>query len=382
MELPTYFEDFLKSIRLSKQQQDECKDGHETLRKRLEADKELAPIIVATFLQGSYRRATAIRPTGKDKADVDVIVVTTLDKDQCSPDQALKKFVPFMEKHYKGHYDIQGRSIGIELRHVKLDLVVTAGPPELEAKALQAACVVAGVTPEEAEDWRLVPSWVPMDQRNRSGSWSLMERAKAEDEWKLSPLWIPDREAREWERTHPIAQIQWTWDKNRQCNRHYVNVVKAIKWWRRVNYPKPKYPKSYPLEHLTGDGCPSGIASVACGVAAALEAIASRYEGDAKARRTPFLPDRGVPEHNVLRRVSGDDFAKFHEQVCEGARIARRALDAETVQDSARAWRELFGEEFPEAPPDNDEGKGDAGPKKGGYTPRKEPSIVGGGRFA
>ena len=72
MELPTYFRDFLHDIRLTPNQIKSLKTGHTTLRKRLKEDKNLAPILVETFLQGSYRRHTAVRPNGDQRADVDV----------------------------------------------------------------------------------------------------------------------------------------------------------------------------------------------------------------------------------------------------------------------------------------------------------------------
>ncbi|MGD2092106.1 MAG: ThiF family adenylyltransferase [Candidatus Aminicenantes bacterium] len=41
-----------------------------------------------------------------------------------------------------------------------------------------------------------------------------------------------------------------TQKKNKICNGQFVNVVKCLKWWRKAMQPVPKYPKSYPLEHL------------------------------------------------------------------------------------------------------------------------------------
>ncbi len=86
MELPSYFADFLAEIRLTSKQIDDCKTGHRTLRKRLNEDREIAPILVSTFLQGSYRRATAVRPKGAQRADVDVIVVTKLPPEEVTPE--------------------------------------------------------------------------------------------------------------------------------------------------------------------------------------------------------------------------------------------------------------------------------------------------------
>jgi hypothetical protein len=381
VELPSYFADFLAAIRLTENQVDQCRTGHRVLRERLLADGRLAPAIVSTFLQGSYRRATAVRPHEGRRADVDVIVVTRLSMDDYpDPEAAMEEFLPFLDEHYAGKYSIQGRSIGIHLSYVDLDLVITAAPSESELGILEADSVTAEETLEDATDWRLVKSWVAPSRRSIPRALALMEMAKREADWKLSPLYIPDREARRWERTHPLAQMQWTSKKNQRCDGHYVNVVKAIKWWRRVNHPTPKYPKGYPVEHLVGVCCPDDIASVAQGVTLTLEAIAREYEWAATARVTPFLPDHGVPEHNMFGRVSAEDFATFHSQVHEAAAIARQALDSDDLTESVAGWQKLFGTSFPDAPP-GDDNRDDDGPK-GGYTPRKDVSVIGGGRFA
>jgi len=100
-------------------------------------------------------------------------------------------------------------------------------------------------------------------------------------------------------------------------------------------------------------------------------------------KQTPFIPDHGVPSHNVLGRVEGNDFAAFHELVSNAAKQARAAFDEQDTRKSAWLWRDLFGEKFPEPPSDksNDGDKGDK-PKPGGYTPRTEESTIAGGRFA
>jgi hypothetical protein len=376
MELPSYFNDFLAEIRPQDYHVNDYKTGHRTLRDRLKADETLSPIIVSTFLQGSYRRATAIRPQGDKRADVDVIVVTNLSEDKYTPKKALELFVPFLEKHYKDKYQPQGRSFGIELSYVDLDLVVTSAPSASESGTLKAESIISDNTPETPHadnDWRLVPSWISVETRSVisfSSAQYYLDAASKQAEWRLAPLRIPDRDTKEWQDTHPLEQIRWTWDKNRKCNKHYINVVKALKWWRRVNHPTPKYPKGYPIEHLIGQCCPDGIHSVAEGVTKTLEAIAEKYQTYASLKITPNLSDHGVPTHNVFKRVSGEDFAEFHNQVCVAAKIARLALDADNVNDSVTYWQELFGKKFPDAPPNNGNGG------NGGN------SFTGGGRFA
>ena len=133
MELPTYFDRFLKEIRPTQNQRDDCRTGHQTLRNRLHADEGLKSIVVSTFLQGSYRRATAVRPKEDSRSDVDIIVVTRLNRDDYQdPDKAMDVFVPFLKRYYAEKYRRQGRSFGIELSYVDLDLVITSAPSESE----------------------------------------------------------------------------------------------------------------------------------------------------------------------------------------------------------------------------------------------------------
>ena len=364
--LPSYFDRFLQDIRPTQNQRDECKTGHETLRDRLHNDESLKDIAIDTFLQGSYRRATAVRPTGDSKSDVDVIAVTNLDKSKYTPRQAMALFTPFLDKHYKGKWKAKGRAFGISLSYVELDLVITAAPSEVQTKSWRELTRLneSDILGETA--WEPADIWFPESLLDSS----ITERKAA---WKLEPLDIPDREANEWDKTHPLAQIAATWAKNRGTNWHYVNVVKAVKWWKVSQQSDMEYPKGYPLEHLLWVSCPDNIDSVAQGVVLALEDISSRYQVYADSGQVPFVPDHGVPEHNVLGRLSAEDFQEFHQRICVAADRARNAFDETDVCESAEKWRLLFGSKFPQCPNNA---------KQGGYTPRKEASIVPGGRFA
>lgn len=384
MKLDSYFTDFLMEIRPTPAQRGDYKDGHERLRKRLLADERMAPAIVNTFLQGSYRRATGIRPKGDARPDVDVIVVTRFSEDEYTSQEALSAFTGFLDEHYAGKYEFNGRSISIELSRVDLDLVVTSAPSEAEEGVLLSDSVASLDTPEDTNDWMPNETWVELSKRDSPHARNLLAASKSQPAWKLSPLRIPDRDARDWQDTHPLAQIRWTWDKNRATNTHYVNVVKALKWWRRVNHPTPKYPKGYPLEHLIGQCCPDGIGSVAEGVTRALEEIRDRYRYEVSSGLKPYLQDHGVFQ-DVFRRIEPEEFAEFHEQVAAAAEIARRALGSADERESAEGWQKLFGGKFPAPPSDGGGGGGKGGGSGcgpgGGYTPREEQGRIGGGRW-
>jgi Second Messenger Oligonucleotide or Dinucleotide Synthetase domain len=352
MELPSCFRDFLKDIRLSDNQVENCITGHETLRSRLKSYEDLKGKIVNTFLQGSYRRSTAVRPANGARADVDVVVVTNLNEsDYPKPDDAINLFVPFLDKYYEGKYKIQNRSIGISLSYVDLDLVITSAPSEVDKIVLSSESVNETGQLELTPDWRLVPHWVRMENRGSLSGFDIQKRlleAKAAAEWKSAPLRIPDRERKCWENTHPLAQLIWTRDKNGRCNSHYINVVKALRWWKRINLDLPKYPKGYPLEHLIGLHCPDNIKTVAEGIVRSLENIVSAYHHEFSNRTVPYIVDHGV-EHNVFGRVTAEDFAGFYECIVEAASIARSAYDADTPVKSSELWRKLFGNKFPES---------------------------------
>lgn len=377
MDLPTDFATFLQDIRPTEHQRSERQTGHKTLRDRLNADEELKKCVISDFLQGSYRRATAIRPKGDRRSDVDIIVVTKLSEDEYTPVKAMDVFKPFLEKYYKGKWRLQGRSFGIEMSYVELDLVITSAPSEAEVGILQSDSVKTDDDLEEARDWRLHRSWLALNARMRTDARTLLAEAKGQ-EWMAQPLHIPDRDANKWEPTHPLAQIQWTRDKNARTDGHFVNVVKAIKWWRVEKHEEPKHPKGFPLERLIGECCPDGIESVAEGVVKTLEKIVSEYALTVLAGGKPSLPDYGVSTHDVFKRISADDFKKFYDQVKDAAVLARSAYDSDDRTESGNLWRDLFGSKFPK-PPANGGGGGGSGR---GYTPPTGPATPGSGRFA
>ena len=344
MELNESLKDLLTRIRPTDAQQKNLQDAHIMLRERLMADESLKPIIVETFLQGSYRRHTAVRPDG-DKSDVDIVAVTRLAREDFpDPEKAMDILVPFLNKYYAGKWKKKGRAIGIELSKVKMDVVIASAPSEAEEKTL-----------------------LEILQRE----WSDEGFGKGETEWRTEPLWIPDREARNWQRTHPREQIRWTQEKNARTNGHYVNVVKLVKWWWKTGHPEQDHPRSYPLEHIVGECCPDGATSLAQAFTETLEEIERRYGAQAARWEVPTLPDRGVPEQNVLKRITPQDFQSFHGKASNAASQARRALNSQDPKESSTLWAGIFGGLYAVGARTNS-----------GFTTREAPGIIRDRRFA
>ena len=360
--IQTYFQDFLTNIRLPDSLKKALISAHTELREQLKSDDLTKDLLVESFLQGSYARSTFIKPAPGKKVDVDVIVVTNIDHDTVSAQEAFAIITPFVKKYYQ-NYEQQKRSIGISLPEVDMDLVITAAPSEEVKRAIECAGLSSAFTVDDLSGYQqsLLENY-RLDSLER-----FFESDSTGQQWRAEPLLIPDNVENQWYRTHPLEQIRWTKRKNQICKGNYVNVVKAIKWWRRLELPSLKHPKSYPLEHFVGECCPDGITSVAEGIVGTLECIAECYP------KKPFLPDRGVPEHDVFEMLSDEDYDTFYKAVCGGARLARAAYDSADIEESVNLWKSFFKDcdEFPSYYR-----------KNGGFTPRvQESKGVPVGRF-
>ena len=366
MELLSHFTDFLANIRLPDDLRDECVSSHVELRAHLLADPDLAPIMVTTFLQGSYRRSTITKPQNGSRPDVDVVAVTNVDPRQWSPAQVQEAFCEFLDKHevYRRHYRRQGRSIGISKGRIDVDLVVTAAPSATLSAVLRSDAIASTYSVEAHSDWRLDPSWPSPERRTSRQAEAALRKALEGSDWQGEPLLIPDRELGRWEQTDPISQIRWTHEKNSATNGHFVNVVRAVKWWwNRVSSDLTDRPKGFLIERVVGIHCPDEITDVASGFTVSLEAIRDSYAQAAAAGETPFVPDIGLPDNDVFKRVSPSAFRAFHQRVVTGAAASRDALDHPDSRVSAKLWRDILGDDFP--PP--------AGGGDGGGTSKLEP---------
>ncbi len=345
-DIPTYFAAFLEEIRLTPELRAECEEAHKDLRVKLHGDPVLSKIIVSSFLQGSYRRHTGVRPlTDGDHIDVDVVVVTNLDPRLWTPALVLEQlFKPFLDRHYPGQWSPSDRSIAItpDGGRASIDLVPTSAPSEIEQQIFRESD--PGFRIEARGD-------IGRESLTPASLREAIKKVTGTESWQREPLMIPSRDLSRWMPTHPLAQIEWTEQKSGRTSGHFVNVVKAGKWWRK-HHADGIYPKGYPLEHLIGANCPDWIDSVADGLTRTFESIRDTYRGEVLAGTVPYLRDHGV-DQDVFRRVTPEQFATFWRLVDAAAVQARAALDADGVADSALLWRDLLGPDFPQ-PPKND----------------------------
>lgn len=336
MKLSNNFKNFLTNISLTQNQISRIKTTHETLRNRLKKDEELSKMIIDTFLQGSYKRYTAIRPKNDEKSDVDVVVVLDLDKDEMEPNEIFDLFEDFLDEYYGGKYKFNNKSIRITLTDVDVDLVVTL--PYESSDSFDKNLFNKSVEELMDEDIDLVD---------------------IEDRY----LYLPNANENAWIKINPTAQIIYTTLKNQRTNGMYIKVVKAIKWWQRLNYPDLTV-KSYPLERFVFECCPEDITCVADGVYRTFENMETYNQ-------KPCLNDFAL-ESDVFENITDFEYDEFYSKTCEAAEISKKARFEDDRDESIRLWKELFGSKFDDTESNNNSG----------FTKPNKKASVPSGRFA
>lgn len=288
------FEDFLRDIEPSPTTKKNCAEAHSVLRGFLRNHDIFSPWHADTFLSGSYRRDTAIRPKteeGKiERPDVDIIVVTkhTLNH---KPADVLTLLMNTLGNKYS---DIrkQARSVGVSTATVDMDVVPIIEPQE-------------------------------------------------------GLLYIPDRKLESWLPTNPPAHTSWTTEVNKETGGRFKPLVKMMKWWRRENPTISKYPKGFVIECITAACMDRAETNYGRLFALTLQAIADRYRLFLLLDMVPRIDDPGVPGNSVTDGMTKSAFEGFCKKAEIHARVALQALDESDSEKAMQLWWSIFGKRFP-----------------------------------
>ncbi len=296
MNLNDYFKQFLTNIEPTSAQVTAASTSHNAVRTHLANDSEFKKIFVDSFLAGSYARDTAVKPI----QDVDIIVVTTWDKEPAGLLKELKAALD-RNKNYKTKTSPQRRSICIELEHISMDLV-----PAKE--------VTGGI----------------------------------------APLQVPDREQKEWIDTNPRGHTEWVTGLNKKTKQsdtdqgRFVPLAKMLKHWKRFALANAKHPKGFWIECLAGWNHDAGARDWADVFIRSLEKIKDRYATDSQSGRAPQLVDPGLTHQYLSTGLTGAEFQTFFKRLEQALTDAKAAqADTTSYAKSAELWQGVFGSKFP-----------------------------------
>lgn len=294
------FTEFLQDIEPSRTTKSHAVTGHENMRDYIRSHETYKDRHVKTFLSGSYKRDTAIRPRVKDgeieRPDVDIIVTTnhTMD-DSCK--EVLDELYAVINEQYTNNRK-QSRSVGVFTPNVDMDVV-----PIIEPFG-------------EGGD-----------------------------------LFIPDRTLKKWLPTNPPEHTAWTTRTNDAALERFKPLVKLFKWWRRHNADEGlligRHPKGFVLECIVAECMDYGEIHYGQLFTKTLEGIVSRYAPFVEIDVVPQITDPGVPGNSVTSNISLDEFRSFYDLAKTHAGKARQAIEEDDIDEMTRLWREIFGSRFP-----------------------------------
>lgn len=288
------FTELLWDIEPSPTTKTRASGGHTSIRDHLSGQANFKHRYVSSFLSGSYARDTSIRPRtsadGQERADVDIIVVTNYTTAD-HPDTVLQDVCRALEDGGDGYAveRINKRSVRVETWQADMDIVP------------------------------VIQTW--------------------------NGYQIADRDSGTWKSTNPPVHTSWSSGQNQRFGGRFKPLVKLFKWWRRHN-PSGKRPKGFVLEVLVSLHAPTNEPHYGEAFAQLLANVYAAYAFSASLNQKPFIADPAVPSNDILTKVTVAQWKDFIEKVRVYADIARRAQDADDMEEATRQWRRVFGDRF------------------------------------
>ena len=291
------FEDFLRDIEPSRTTKTRASNAHTAMREFLSTHEDFGEFHETSFLSGSYKRDTAIRPKasegGVERPDVDIIVQTNHTLSD-SPADVVDALFAAVNSGYS-NVRKQQRSVGVETGNASMDVVPVIAP--------------------DGDD---------------------------------GPFYIPDRKLEEWVETNPPRHTQWTTETNQAAEGRFKPLVKLMKWWRRENPTVSKRPKGFVIECITAECMAMDERHYGESFAKTLEGIVSTYGNWVLLEQVPRIEDPGVPGHSVTEGMTFAAFEGFYRKAEAHAKKARAALATDDSEEATKLWRAIFGDRFPQ----------------------------------
>jgi len=293
-----HFNRFHSEIGLDPTRKARIDSAYSNLESFVWSDEEISGIAYEVFKQGSYVIGTAVKPLKSNQEfDVDVVLaldVDALSRDQRSPKRVIEWLADRLRENspYKGK--VQQRDRCVRLRY--------AGDFHVD----------------------IVPADCP---GNINGI-----------------LLIPDREAKNWNQTHPKGYMGWCDRIQDASNDKFTRVVKMLKWWRNLKFGKDSGPRSMVLTTLVGNHIPSGCSSDAEALVLTMESMNAYLSSS---YLVPVIPNPSLANENLARDWTQEQFELLKERFQAATEKARKAYEEQDKDQSISLWQELFGGAFP-----------------------------------
>ncbi|WP_022951184.1 SMODS domain-containing nucleotidyltransferase [Leucothrix mucor] len=297
----TRFNELITDITPSATTNSRSISAHTSIRNSLESDSKYKDNVIRTFLGGSYKRKTAIRPVSKngktDRPDVDIYVVVKGSDWSESPEDLINTLFSALNRNCT------------ELKITKIK---------------RNRCSIAISTDKAEMDVS------PLLERNSDGYYR-----------------IGNRNTGEWYLTDPEEHTTWSAKANSDAGMRFNPMVKMVKWSRREYPTKNKHPKSIALEALVAKHMSSTETHYGQLLHDTFDDIINSYSFLRLIGMCPELDDPAIDGGNLLSGVSGEAFSAFYDKIKYFRDEAAKALATDDQDVATKHWRQILGSRFP-----------------------------------
>ena len=299
------FNEFITDITPSPTTNTRSALAHNAVRDALTSDEIYKDDVVRTFLGGSYKRKTAIRPVTNsgdtERPDVDIYVVVNGMAWSSSPEDLISALYSALNRN-RG-------ALGItKIKRNRCSIAISTAKADMDVS--------------------------PLLERESDGYYR-----------------IGNRNTGEWYRTEPEAHTTWSAGVNSDAAMRFNPMVKILKWSRREFPTKNKHPKSIALEALVAKHMSRTETHYGQLLHDTFEGIIDAYSLNSLLGTCPSVDDPAIDDGNLLAGVSGEAFSAFYDKINYFRDEAAKALVADDQDTATKHWRRILGGRFPSPKP-------------------------------
>lgn len=308
--LARQFDAFHTKLALEPDREGRIHAALDELRRSLQADPALAPLLREVLLTGSLACGTALQPADGTEFAADVVLALDLARSEPWSTPA-------------------GRNPAATLDWLALRL----GAIPILARRVRRLerCVRLWYPGDFHLD--LVPANAPLAT---SGAWQVPNPRPGA--WNGSEPWSA---------SHPKAYAGWCAERNSTTNGRFARIVRFLKCWRDHGLPVAARPGSRLLQTMIGQALPDTTDSDAHALTLVLRNVSDRARTS-----QPFVARLRVPnpvqlDEDLAASWPDDSIQLFASHSNRSADRARLCWETPNLDRSAQLWSELFGDRFP-----------------------------------
>ena len=295
------FIEFLHDINPSNTTIQKSQTAHEEIRYAIANDPEFKVQVKSTFLGGSYKRDTAIRPAKKDgkekRPDIDSYIVVHGESYYKTPREWMDEVYLVLQKNRQ--------SLGLtRITRNRCSIAITTSKTDVDVSVL--------LEKDFGDLYR-----------------------------------IGNKDTGEWYPTNPELHTEWSVAQNKEFKGHFKPLVKLLKWAMRVNPTRFKHPKSFALEVLIGENMEVVSSHYGELFYSFCYNFLGRYGNNRSQKLCPFLEDPAIPGGDILAGVENEEFCAFYDKIRFFTDQSEKALNTSNSEKATKHWRCIFGNRFP-----------------------------------